>query len=46
MIISQGFLEDIAPHSLAVFGGEITEVLALSLLWTAFEGAVTVNGTT
>jgi hypothetical protein len=45
VIIPQGFLEDTAPHSFAVFGGEITEVLALSLLWAVFEGAVTVNRT-
>jgi hypothetical protein len=43
--ISQGFLEDIAPNCFAVFGGEITRVLALSLLWAAFKGTVTANGT-
>jgi hypothetical protein len=45
MTIHQGFLEDIAPHSFAIFGDEIIEVLVLSLIWAAFEGAVTVNGT-
>jgi hypothetical protein len=43
--IHQGFLEDVAQHSFAVFGDEITEVPELSLIWAAFEGAVTVNGT-
>jgi hypothetical protein len=45
MIIPQGFLEDIALHLFAISDGEITGVLVLSLLWNAFKGAVTVNGT-
>jgi hypothetical protein len=44
-MIPQGFLADIVPQTMAVLGHDILEVLALPLLWAAFEDAVTVNGT-
>jgi hypothetical protein len=44
--IPRGFLEGISPQAFAVLGGEISEVLALPLLWDAFEDTVSVNGST
>ena len=43
--IAEGFLGSIVPKTMAVFGREVLEVLALPLLWAAFEDEVTVNGT-
>ena len=46
MLIPQGFLEGISPRAFAVLDGKISEVLALPLLCAAFEGTVSVNGST
>lgn len=43
--IPEGFLGSIVPKTMAIFGRDVSEVLALPLLWAAFEDEVTVNGT-
>ena len=43
--IPEGFLGRIVPKTMAIFGRDVSEVLALPLLWAAFEDEVTVNGT-
>jgi hypothetical protein len=45
MAVTLPFLELIAPRCVVVFGTEVARVLALALLWAAYKGAVTVNGT-
>ena len=37
VVMPAGFLESITPNSQEVFGSDIAEVLALPLLWAAFE---------
>ena len=44
--ISDTVIESLLPKSFASFGGEIACVLALPLLWAAFEGETSVNGYT
>ena len=44
--ISDELVKSLVPKIHASFGGEIATVLALPLLWAAFEGNVTVNGYT
>ena len=45
-VISGSITESLVPSVRTTFGGEIARVLALSLLWAAFEGEMTVNGYT
>ena len=45
-VAQSGFLESISPRTFSVFGGEISEVLALPLLWAVFVGTVSVNSST
>ena len=44
--ISDSITESIVPIIHATFGSEIARVLALPLLWAAFEGDMAVNGYT
>ncbi len=44
--ISDNITELLVPNIHAAFGSEIARVLALPLLWAAFEGDMTVNGYT
>ena len=46
MQIAEGFLGSIVPKTMAIFGRDVSEVLALPLLWAAFEGETSVNGYT
>ncbi len=44
--ISDSTIKSLVPKIHAAFGGNIAGVLALPLLWAAFEGNITVNGHT
>jgi hypothetical protein len=44
--ISDNTIKSLVPKIHAAFGGNIAGVLALPLLWAAFEGNITVNGHT
>ena len=44
MVVPVAFLQSIVPHSVEVFGADIAQVLALPLLWAAFEREATYNG--
>ncbi len=44
--ISDAIIESLVPKIFASFGGKIARVLALPLLWAAFEGETSVNGYT
>ena len=43
--ITDAFLESIVPNAVNALGADVGRVLALPLLWAAFEGGVTIDGT-
>ena len=43
-VISNEFLESITPHACEVFGVEVARVLALPLIWAAYEQQVSFEG--
>ena len=44
IVISNEFLESITPHACEVFGVEVARVLALPLIWAAYERQVSIEG--